>query len=324
MNAPLATLDRATYLGSSDIAAILGVSPWATPLDVYLAKMGEAPPITPEKAKLFKRGHRFEPVIMDMFEDETGIEITKRSSPGDPNRYTDPEYPFMAAEIDFEFADGETIANGECKSVHPFAAGKWGEAGTDEVPIEYAAQVMYGLMVTGRRHAKVAALFGSDDLLLYEIERDDETIAAMRAKAVAFWHDHILARKPPEPSNMDDIMRLFARSRGKPVEIDDETAQALAKIRQIRANIAAMNDEKEQLEFQVAAYVCQQWNIDDPQAVPPSADNAILVIDGVTIATWKSQATARLDAKAIRAAHPQLCEQFTRTSYTRPLRFPKS
>jgi predicted phage-related endonuclease len=31
--------DRTSYLGATDIAAIVGVSPWAAPIDVYRAKV---------------------------------------------------------------------------------------------------------------------------------------------------------------------------------------------------------------------------------------------------------------------------------------------
>ena len=34
-------LDRRTYLGSSDVAAILGLSKWKTPVDVYFEKIGQ-------------------------------------------------------------------------------------------------------------------------------------------------------------------------------------------------------------------------------------------------------------------------------------------
>ena len=37
------TMNRRTYLGGSDTAAILGLSPWKSPLELYLEKIGEAP-----------------------------------------------------------------------------------------------------------------------------------------------------------------------------------------------------------------------------------------------------------------------------------------
>lgn len=33
------SMDRTKYLGGSDVAGILGISPWRTPLEVYLDKV---------------------------------------------------------------------------------------------------------------------------------------------------------------------------------------------------------------------------------------------------------------------------------------------
>src|SRR3990167_8511669 len=165
MNAPelkaVGELDRRTYLGGSDIAAVMGLSPWKTPLQLYEEKIAETvEAISDEKRRFFARRKRQEPVIAEMLADEYNIEVTRLSLDEHPNRYTDAEYPWMAAEIDFEclmtpavrahfearedfsaIPDGAPL-NGEIKTVHPFAANQWGEQGSEDVPIHYSAQVM--------------------------------------------------------------------------------------------------------------------------------------------------------------------------------------
>ena len=69
MNAPIAVgqLDRSTYLGGSDVAAILGISPWRTPLDVYLDKIQPRKEETdPSRLKVLNRGKRMEPYVIDL------------------------------------------------------------------------------------------------------------------------------------------------------------------------------------------------------------------------------------------------------------------
>lgn len=64
MNAPQAVgqLDRTTYLGGSDVAAILGVSPWTTPFMLFQKKTGAyVEEITPTKRRILERGARCEP-----------------------------------------------------------------------------------------------------------------------------------------------------------------------------------------------------------------------------------------------------------------------
>ena len=160
--------DRTAFIGGSDVAAILGVSPWKSPFQLYQEKIGAfCEEITREKQRLFDRGHRWEPVVVEMLVDELldrghDVQVIDRNA-----RYQDPEFPFLACELDLELLiDGEEH-NAEIKTVSPFAAKAWGEQDTDEIPLYYAAQVMHGLMVKPRKRAIVAALIGVDDLRLF-------------------------------------------------------------------------------------------------------------------------------------------------------------
>jgi len=180
-------IDRTQFIGGSDTAAILGVSPWKSAYQLYQEKIGAyVEDVTPQKRRIFARGKRWEPVVVEMLVDELqecghDVQIIGRNQ-----RYQDREFPFMSVEIDLELlVDGEEF-NNELKTVHPFAAKGWGEPGTDEFPIYYASQAMHGLMVTGRQRCIVAALIGADDLRIHQIERDDEPIAAMRARQIEF------------------------------------------------------------------------------------------------------------------------------------------
>lgn len=347
MNAPetlpatVGDIDRRTYLGGSDIAGVMGLSPWQTPLQVYERKTSGVPELlTDEKRRFFARRKRQEPVIAEMLLDEYGIEVTRLSLDADPNRYRDEEYPFMAAEIDFECLMSEAIReafpdrpqlcaipdgvllNGEIKTVHPFSAKHWGEQGSEDVPIHYAAQVMHGLGITKRPATIVAALFGIDNLLAFPVMADPDTIAAVRAKAVAFWTEHVVPRIPPDPINMDDMMRLLSRVNGRPVEADEETIARLSALRRIRGDMAAMENEKKELEFQIADYVRRQWAI-DPGMETQALDDAVLTFGGQKVATWKGQSRTTVDGKALAKAHQSIFNQYANTSHFRVIRFPK-
>jgi putative phage-type endonuclease len=199
--------DRMKYIGGSDVAAILGVSPWRNVVDLWLDK------ITPraengQNAAAKRRGSRLEPYIMDMIREEHGLEIVAAN-----NRYIDPALPFLAAEIDFEYRDPETgeIENGEIKTVHPFKAKEWGEHGTDSLPLHYLAQTQHGMGVKHARRCRVFALIG-DDLKPYLVERDDELIAAMRSRAQEFWTKYVLPKvQPPLDYEHKDIIETLKR-----------------------------------------------------------------------------------------------------------------
>ena len=64
--------DRSTFLGGSDAAAVIGVSPWATPVELWLERTGQRPRQEPDAAaaKRFARGHKLEPFIREMVIDK--------------------------------------------------------------------------------------------------------------------------------------------------------------------------------------------------------------------------------------------------------------
>lgn len=325
MNAPLVTTapDRATFLGGSDAAAVMGLSPWATPVELWQQKTGRKAKPEPDAAALkrYARGHRLEPFIRDMAVDkltEMGLQVELLAC---NERYVDAEHCFLSCEIDFELRltgtlviggteyqlDGEHI-NADAKSVTGFARRKWGEEDTEDVPIEYAAQFMHGLMVTGRRFCLVAALRSFDDVDVFWTVRDDETIAAMRPKLVSFWIDHVLADVPPDPMKFDDIKALFPNDDGTAVDASQEIADKVERLRQVKAEIKSLEEAEEALTFDIADWI---------------SPHALLNFNGKQIASWKGQGDTRLDQKALKEAHPDIAAQFMRTKTIRVLRLAK-
>lgn len=285
MNAPERVMpDRKQLIGGSDVAAILGVSKWKTPFQLYQEKIGAfVEEITPEKQKVFDRGHRWEPVVIEMMVDELksrghDVEIIARNE-----RYLDPEYSFLACEIDVELRiDGEEL-NGEIKTVHPFAAKEWGEPETDEVPIYYAAQVMHGLMIKPRCRSIIAALIGADDLRIHFMARDEETIAGIRAKEIEFWQ-RIQDKNPPPPIDPEDVKWLYQRDGGTAIEADDELALLCQQLKDMKADAKALDGHIELLATKIKARM---------------GTAATLLYRGKPLATWKNNKdSATTDWKA--------------------------
>lgn len=289
-------LDRQKYLGGSDVAGILGISPWRTPLDIYLDKIQPRRPDDPSKAKIFSRGQRMEPYVIDLLAEETGMVIVRRGE-----RYRDPVHDFMAAEIDAEAESGENI---EIKTVSPFKAQAWGEEQTDAIPVHYTAQAMHGLMVTGRQVCVFGVLIGGDDFRIYRVERDDETIEAIRTAEIEFW-DRIQRRDPPPPSAVTDILRLFDKDSGASIEADPTIATMAAELSGIKAQLKRLENERDRLEEHIKVFML---------------DCTSLTVQGRPVATWKTQETRRFDQTAFGEAHPALLEQFKRTTKSRVFR----
>lgn len=277
MNAPIEVgqLDRATYLGGSDVAAILGVSPWTTPFMLFQKKTGAfVEELTPAKRRILERGARWEPIVLEMLVDELtdrGHEVEVIAT---GQRYLDPEYSFLAAEIDAELiVDGEPV-NGEMKTAGYFAAGAWGEYDSNEVPIYYLAQVMHGLMIQPRRRAVVAAVTGFDERPMVRwVERDEETIAAIRAREIEFWQ-RIQSGDAPDPVTPEDVKWLYPKDSGATLEADIELLEACGDLKALKANAKELDAQIELLATKVKARMGESA--------------ALLGPNGKPIATWKT------------------------------------
>jgi putative phage-type endonuclease len=312
--------DRSKFLGGSDAAAVMGLSPWATPVELWQQKTGrvQKDESDPARQRMLERGHKLEPFIREMviqkLQDE-GLQVELLAV---NERYQDDAYPFLACEIDFELRltgsleIGGTVyefagehVNADAKSVSGFARKKWGIENTEDVPIEYAAQFMHGLGITGRRACLVAALRSFDDVDIYWTLRDDETIAAMREKMVRFWNDHVLTDVAPDPIDFSDIKALFPTDNGQAVDATPELAIKVQDLKRVKAAIKDLEEQCELLQFDIANFI---------------SPHSILKFDGKEIATWKAQTSGRLDQKRLKEEKPDICAAYMTQSTTRVLR----
>ena len=291
--------DRTKYLGGSDIAAVLGISPWRTPLQLWQDKT--TPRVEGPAKKVFARGIRWESVVAEMLVESLRSQGREVEIVASNLRYSDDDHPFLAAEIVFELRlDGDDdITNCELKTVHPFRLREWGDSGSDDLPVHYTAQVMHGLGVTRRAHGMLAALFGADELRTYPIEADAETIAGMRSQALCFWNDHVLTGLPPAPKNLADLCILFGKeSDGPPLLADEELASRVMRLRALQTEIKAREAESEAVEFDIKRAMREACEI-----VMPNGKSAV---------EWKSRKGSWLDETALKEAHPAIAREFQR------------
>ena len=138
------SLDRSKYLGGSDIGAILGLSRFRSPLQVWMEKTGK------EVKKLDSLPLRFgsfaESFVASEYSRSTGFDLIH-----DESIYVHPEYSFMSAHIDRFVLENDSPSPSrilECKTANPFSAGDWGEVGSDQVPLTYLCQCIWYMAIT--------------------------------------------------------------------------------------------------------------------------------------------------------------------------------
>lgn len=296
-----ATYDRSKRLGGSDIAAVIGKSPWRTKFDLWKDKttprIPDQRPVTGPK----KRGIRWEAVVGEMLVESLQAEGHTVEIVRTNNRYEDATHPFLAAEIDWELRlnGNPEIINAELKTVHPFKAKSWGESGGDECPVDYVAQVQHGLGVTRRRTGILAALFGADELRTYLLPADDTVIAWLRQEAVAFWTNHVLANVPPEPQTIEDMLKRFPLDGTQPPLLaDEELVIKVMRMRQIAAQIKALEGEGDVITLELMRAMKDCTSI-----VMPNGKDAV---------EWKLRSGSWFDETALKETHPKTYKEFVR------------
>lgn len=289
---------RKKGIGGSDIAAIIGVSQFKTALDVYLSKTTDQPE---QQGEHLYWGHALENPIIDRFVQDTGALVIRQ-----PETRQHPDYEWAIANADALIMNGDTIeAILEIKTSSAFKSREWGADDTDEVPIEYIAQVQWYMWIYDVQEAYLAALIGGNQYRQYHIKRDDELIAMLAEKAQAFWQNHVIPRIPPEPQNGEDAQKLYPHDNGDTAEADSATLTAYAELRELKA-------QEKELKAQIAAK-------EDLLKIK-IGNYSTMQANGNTLFTWKTQSSSRFDSSAFKNAHPDLYQQYTKTSETRVLR----
>jgi len=292
-------VDRRKFLGGSDIAAVLGLSPWKTPVALWEDKI--KPPVEDgDNRRAKSRGKRWESVVAEMLTEELQAQGHEVEIVSSNQRYIDRQHDFFACEIDFEIRlDGaREITSVELKTVHPFKAREWGDSGSDDLPVHYTAQAMWGLGITGRSMCIVAPLFGADEIKVFPVLADADTIAGMRARGLHFWTRHVMPRLAPDPIALEDMERLYPREAdGSRLVADDELTSKILRLRALDRGIKAQQAEFDALEFDIK------------RAMQVASE---IEVDGKTAITWKERKTSWLDQEALKLEHPKIHRALTR------------
>ena len=288
------SLDRSKYLGGSDIGAILGLSRFRSPLEVWMEKTGK------EVKKLDSLPLRFgsfaESFVASEYSRSTGFDLIH-----DESIYVHPEYSFISAHIDrFVLEDSSSSSPTrilECKTANPFSLGDWGEVGTDQVPLSYLCQCLWYMAITDLNRIDLAVLFGNADFRIYEISRDLELESTILQKANFFWNEYVLKDVPPPAQSEADCQTLF--SKGDPAK----SVEAHSETLELRKRLALLNNEIDSREEEISAI---KQNI-----MTLMGEAETLTYQGQVIATWKApKPSYRLDSKTLEQEHPEIASLY--------------
>ena len=278
--------ERKKGLGGSDAGAILGLSKWKTPYQVWLDKTNRGP--LTEDSSVMEWGRRLEPVIRQKYCDLTGRSVFV---PGKDKILAHPKIEWMLASLD-GVVDSRRVF--EAKTAR-FADG-WGEPGTDEIPDVYQIQVQHYMAVTGFDVADVAVLIGGSDFRLYEVPKDNELIEMIIEKEAIFWR-MVKKNIQPDPQTLADLKLKFGtKSEAKKVQATPQAKEAHERL----CHIKALSKEEDACKAIIMELLGE----------------ADTLIDGnETLVTWKAtNGSNRFDAKTFQADYPELYGQYLKKS----------
>lgn len=155
-------------VGGSDVATIFGLSPWTTPLELWMVKKGRMKPKSPPNPDQLAMGHMLEPIAAHFYAQRTGNTVTD-----DNYLYQHATLEYALANIDRRYTRKEDGEGGvlECKSLTYHKAADWADGA---IPIYYELQLRYYLAVLDEKHGAFSALWGNNpenDLATPHIER---------------------------------------------------------------------------------------------------------------------------------------------------------
>ena len=254
--------ERQLGIGASDAAPALGMSKYKTPYQLWEEKT--ALEVVQFDSPILRRGRMFEPIIRQLYSDETGRAVKKVPS------MRSEKYPFMTASPDGYAEDGKRYV--EIKTARNKS--EWGEPGTDEIPLPYMIQVQHGLIVTGLEVADIPVSFSLDDFAIYEVPADRELQEMIIEKEATFW-ELVKNRIPPEPSNYVDVYRRFAVSISKNIQADSDIVGAIQSLKSVKLSQKELKEQEDKLKTMIGKFMAEA--------------DTLIDFDGNTLATWKTQ-----------------------------------
>lgn len=223
---------RREGIGASDVAGILGLSPWQSPYSVWADKVGLTP-LDDEASEAQEFGLMAEPMLRRYFSNRTGLTIY-----GEQGEQAHPEHAWMRCTVD-GLVRSDDLEVYEAKTTIE-APSAW----ADGVPVHYQCQATWSMAVTGAQRVWFGVLhlaFGRPQFRVYQFERDDAQVQFVVDKVAAFWHDHCLTGIAPPTdahSATTETMRVWEADPGKTIEADERMAKLVDEIKHAR-NIKA-------------------------------------------------------------------------------------
>ena len=289
--------ERMSYIGGSDIAAIMSQSRWKTPYRLWAEKTGKIEMPDLSNVEAVEMGTRLEQFVADLFSEKTEKSVRKA-----PKTYSHPDYPYLVAHVDRLLTGTNELL--ECKTCSAYKLEEW----ENKIPKEYVLQVIWYLGITGRKRGWIACLIGGQKFVYMAIEFDAELFNSMVERAVKFWN-MVQNKIPPLilPEDDEVLGEIYSEHTDDMMVLQDLNDR-IAYLQEIKMHIEEMSKEKREIETELKSVI---------------ANKAGFTTDRYKV-TWKSQISRRIDTELLKTEYPDLVQKYMTEKATRVMRITKN
>lgn len=243
--------ERRAYIGASDVPAILGMSPYGSAYDVWLAKKHG---VQQEANFAMEMGHLLEPVVAELYRRRF------------PNAVLEPcgtvahqYFPWLRATIDRKVTTEHGTFPLEIKSTSQYMAGEWGDEGTDQVPDHVTIQIQSQMLVSGDSKAHAAVLIGGNDFRApYVIEADREVQEMIVEGCKDFYTRFVIGDEEPEitgPNTEKHLKRKYASHNDQMVTATEVVDQIVSEYARCKADLAVLEEKASTLKTSLMSFI---------------------------------------------------------------------
>jgi len=274
--------ERASCLGGTDVAAILGMHPYRTQFEVWLEKTGQAPPFEGNDAT--EMGSGLEPYIAAKYERETKSRLVK----GGFVRHR--EVPHFGGHPDY--INPSLDLGVECKLVGARSRHRFSDPGPDQrIPEEYYCQIQWYMMLTGYDDWDlVAQLEFQKKLGIYRFRYDSELMIKAQDICDEWWQKYVIGGLQPPLAGTKSATSYLAKKyptvSGKEIVAAPRNAyETMTTLRNVEDTKEAVDAQYEALRNEVRSIIGSDLGIKGPGFVATWKDRSQDVTE--TIVNWR-------------------------------------
>jgi putative phage-type endonuclease len=303
-------------LGGSDVATVLGVNPWATPLGLYHHKKGLVRFDDTENAGRKKMGQLMEPVVAYWYAAKTGYQVIE-----DTGLYQHADYPYALANLDFRVLGDGKYGIFDSKTTTWRNAEAWAD---DAIPYHYELQVRFYMAVMDLDYADLGCMWGFDgenEMAVRRVHRDRD-IEAMIFERLDEFIQCLRTNTPPTMAGVDpelamkDLARIYGASRPKmpTIELSKKHERALRRIADLQADsdelTGRMNKNKEEVTA-LSVKIAEMMGSHERGELITAADRLTV--------SYIPRSTRRPNSELLKKRHPLIYDEVLKTTVSRKI-----